>query len=373
MPNNPIAQPAGPSRAETLAKSFAARFLENGNYEALGTPLSHAAATKYAQAAAITDLDEYFAEEDGFAGLAVHSVGFTSGAEEEKVVIYVARGSKKALDGIAEAVDGVLVEAKVMGKLRAGPAPAMASGGLSNFYERNRRIACGSSCAPSGQNYSGTFGGLLRNGNRMLALSNNHVFAACNHTPVGMPILSPSTNDARPGRRAPSEICRHDRIVELRSGDPALVQMMRLDAAVAEVIDTTLVSSWQGNETEGFDTPATAVAPTSGLRVKKVGRTTGLTTGTVEAFVPTPWILPYKSGKFSATVWFIDTWTVRADGADPFALPGDSGSLVVSEDRASVVGLLFAVNNRGQYGIIMPIDQVLAAFGGATLVSGHGI
>ncbi len=86
-----------------------------------------------------------------------------------------------------------------------------------------------------------------------------------------------------------------------------------------------------------------------------------------------PWILPYKTGKFSATVWFTDTWTVRADGADPFALPGDSGSLVVSEDGTSVVGLLFAVNNRGQYGIIMPIDQVLAAFGGATLVSGHGI
>ena len=85
MPNMPTAQPAGPSQAELLAKSFAAKFLENGNYEALGTPLSHSAATKYAQAASIADLDEYFAEDDGFSGLAVHSVGFTAGAETEKL------------------------------------------------------------------------------------------------------------------------------------------------------------------------------------------------------------------------------------------------------------------------------------------------
>ena len=207
----------------------------------------------------------------------------------------------------------------------------------------------------------------------MLALSNNHVFAACNHTPVGMPILAPSTMDARPGRRAPTEICRHERIVELQSGDPALVPVMRLDVAVAEVPDQNIVSSWQGNGTRGFDTPATTSSPVSDMKVKKFGRTTGLTSGIVEAFVPTPWILPYRSGKFSATVWFVDTWTVISDGSDPFALPGDSGSLVIKEDGSAAVGLLFAVNNKGQYGIIMPIDQVLSAFGSATLISGHGV
>ena len=373
MSGNPTAQPAGPSQAEQLAKSLAAKFLENGNYEALGTPLSHEAAARYSQAVATVELDNHFAEEQGFSGLAVHSVGYTSGSNDEKVIIYVTRGSKKALASVSTNVDGVPIVAKSMGKLRAGPAPAMSSPGLSNFYEKNGRIACGSSCAPSGQSYSGTFGGLLRSGPKMMALSNNHVFAACNHTPVGMPILAPSTMDARPGRRAPSEICRHDRIVELRSGDPALVELMRLDAAVAEVIDPSLVSSWQGSETDGFDTPATSAQPMSGMRVKKVGRTTGLTTGTIEALVPTPWILPYKTGKFSAQVWFTDTWTILGDHSEPFALPGDSGSLVISEDESSVIGLLFAVNNGGQYGIIMPIEQVLAAFGDATLVSGHGV
>jgi hypothetical protein len=47
--------------------------------------------------------------------------------------------------------------------------------------------------------------------------------------------------------------------------------------------------------------------------------------------------------------------------------------LVVKEDGSAAVGLLFAVNSKGQYGIMMPIDRVLAAFGNAKLVSSHGI
>ena len=35
MPNMPIVQPASSSPAEELAKSLAAKFLENGNYDAL--------------------------------------------------------------------------------------------------------------------------------------------------------------------------------------------------------------------------------------------------------------------------------------------------------------------------------------------------
>ena len=37
----------------------------------------------------------------------------------------------------------------------------MASSGVSHLFERNTRIACGSSCAPSNENYAGTLGALL--------------------------------------------------------------------------------------------------------------------------------------------------------------------------------------------------------------------
>jgi len=360
--------------ANELCKKFAATFLENGNYDALEASAGGNAQFFDSQAASSSALSTVFAN-SGFSGLAVHSVGYTPGIEQEKVIIYVIRGTQKVLRNLPQEIDGVPVIARVMGKPQASPVSAMAARGLGNFFEYNGRIACGSSCAPSGENYAGTVGAFALNGGRILALSNNHVFAACNHTPVGMPILSPATMDASPNRRAPTEICRYKQMVELRSGDPRLVPLMTLDAAVASVANHDTITSWQGDEIIGYDTPSAITEIKANLKVKKIGRTTGLTSGIVEAFVPTPWVLNYKSSHFSATVWFQNTWTVRSAEADrePFALPGDSGSLVVADDGSGAVGLLFAVNNKGEYAIIMPIAEVLRQCGNLQLLSSHGI
>lgn len=80
--------------------------------------------------------------------------------------------------------------------------------------------------------------------------------------------------------------------------------------------------------------------------------------------------LPYKLKLFAATVYFREVWTVLGDGV-PFALPGDSGSLVVTEDAKSCVGLVFAAGQ--DYGIIIPVQQVTACFGGIRLVDKHGV
>jgi hypothetical protein len=133
------------------------------------------------------------------------------------------------------------------------------------------------------------------------------------------------------------------------------------------------ITSWQGDAANGFDTPATVAEPRAGLRVKKFGRTTGLTHGTVDAFVPIPWVLPYSSPKFKAHVWFENTWTIRGDDGEPFAMPGDSGSLVVSEVGTTALGLIFAVNTNGGYAIFCELAPVLANFGNMELLSNHGI
>jgi hypothetical protein len=55
-----------------------------------------------------------------------------------------------------------------------------------------------------------------------------------------------------------------------------------------------------------------------------------------------------------------------------FALPGDSGSLVVTEDGTAAVGVLFASSTKGDYGQMIPISHALKILK-VTLVSGHGL
>ena len=357
------------SKAKSLAERLASEFLKNGSFFAAGASMDARMLATILPATAVGEVTD--TETFGFPGLSVQSVGYTYGAEEEAVHIYVTRGGRRSLERLSTDLDSVPIRVINTGRLIIRPEAIASTGSRGNIYERNGRIACGSSCAPAGENYAGTFGALARSDGKMMALSNNHVFAACNHVPVGQPILSPSAMDARPEIPAPRELCRHAGIVELRSGTPTLVPMARCDAAIASITDESTVSSWQGDDIAGYDTPTTTVPPFSGLRVKKTGRTTGITFGTVEAVIPTPMPLPYKNTNFAGAVWFTDVWTVRADNYEQFALPGDSGSLVVTESGDFAVGLLFAASAKGDYGWVAPIDVVLNELN-LTLVGSHG-
>src|SRR5262249_20244571 len=152
-----------------------------------------------------------------------------------------------------------------------------------NVYERNDRIACGSSCAPMNKTYAGTFGALVKRTGKdgIWAISNNHVFADCNHSPSGTPISSPAAQDTKPSpARAPTMFCEHAGIEELRSGTPTFVSRCEADLAIASVPDDTAVTSWQGGA-DGYDTPTALKSPQRRLKVKKTGRTTGQTHGII--------------------------------------------------------------------------------------------
>ena len=284
------------SRALRVAERLAAEFLNNGNFEAARGSLDIRTMTDILPVAA--EFDVRLLPEYGFAGLSIQAVGYSYGADEEAVHIYVTKGNRSRLKKLSQEVDGVQVIVSNLGRLIVRPEATVAAGNRGNIYEVDGRIACGSSCAPAGETYAGTFGALVTGADgQMMALSNNHVFAACNHIPVGQPILSPSAVDARPELPSPRQICRHARIVELRSGTPSLVPLARCDAAVATIPDEDIVSSWQGDKATGYDTPAKTIPPYAGLRVKKTGRTSGQTFGTVDALTQ-PWPLPYKNSHF---------------------------------------------------------------------------
>jgi hypothetical protein len=359
--------------APDIARALAKRFFEQGQYLAAGSAGQGASGEVVtASADALADVDEYF-EEPAFAGLSVQAVGYEKGAAQPKIHIYLTKSSSKAEKAIENHEGGAEIRLHRVGRVQIRPQAASSATHRGHLFLKNKRVACGSSCGPAGETLTGTLGALVKKkgAGGMYVLSNNHVLAAGNHVTVGMPILAPSTMDAAAGRPAPREVAQHSEIVELRSGQPTLVACMRADVAIARVADPALVSSWQG-DAAGYDTPTKIAAPSAGTRVKKFGRTTGLTSGTVEALINTPMPVPVRCRAFSATVYFEDVWTVQADAGAPFVLGGDSGSLVVSENEETAVGLVFAQSSGGEVGYMVPLDHIAGLFGGLSLVAKHG-
>ncbi|TGQ36516.1 hypothetical protein [Mesorhizobium sp. M00.F.Ca.ET.216.01.1.1] len=358
--------------AEEVAKLLAYEFLREGRYSAAHGPVE---VRSLAQAVAVADADEVIEEaRESFGGIVVQSVGYEVGKDNPSVHIYLMNGSQKLIKSLPKSVDGVPIKGHRMGPVTVRPDAASSSTNHGYLFERNNRIACGSSCAPTSESSTGTLGALVRrNGSQNIyLLSNNHVLAGCNHVPSGQPVLSPSSSDGRPTMRAPGEVGRHELIHELRSGDPNFVNPCDSDLALARATNPALLTSWQGDVADGYDTPTNTSTPLSGMAVKKFGRTTGLTRGFVEALVPTPIPIGYNSKNFKGVVWFQDVWTVHST-TDAFALPGDSGSLVVTEDGSAAVGLVFAASRNGDYAWIIPMPSIVNSFGGLALVGGHGI
>ena len=100
-----------------------------------------------------------------------------------------------------------------------------------------------------------------------------------------------------------------------------------------------------------------------GTEVAKLGRTTGLTRGRVTAFELDNVVVNLDRGN----VRFDNQIEVEGAGDEPFSAGGDSGSLIVDEDRRAVA-LLFAggdlggANGKGLT-YANPIRAVLVALG----------
>ena len=130
-----------------------------------------------------------------------------------------------------------------------------------------------------------------------------------------------------------------------------------IDAAIALTDRDSL-----GNTTPvalgGYGVPNSVTkAATLNMAVQKFGRTTLLTKGTVTGINATM-AVGYAEDWYA---WFSGQIIVETTGV--FEQPGDSGSLVVTDDAAAnPVGLLFAGNADGTMAIVNPIGSVLEYF-----------
>lgn len=185
----------------------------------------------------------------------------------------------------------------------------------------------------------------------VLLLSNNHVLADVDQAQLGDPILQPAPADG--GTAA-------DRFAVLHRAEPIVLGGLvgnRVDAAIARVLapgsfDPSLCSLGR----VGSPLPAAEE-----MRVRKHGRTTGLTEGVVTDVSYDPIV---GMDHFDPTVVALFEDQIRIEVAPPhpaFGLGGDSGSLVVSGRGRHPVGLYFAGPPSGDYGVANPIQEVLSA------------
>lgn len=241
--------------------------------------------------------------------------------------------------------------------------------------------ACGSSISPGNDASAGTLGALVRLADGLIyGLTNNHVSGLCSHTEIGTPILAPGVADVRANAINPFTIGFHTRALEMHHGSVGNINIAaNTDAAIFGIRNIADVTSMQGTH---FDTPVAVADPSEGMRVAKVGRTTGLTRGQIVSRELRPVGVGYhaQSHGFNSQIWFANVFTAHGSTSE-FSMGGDSGSLVVQLDANNVpvaaIGLIFAGGPDssapgGAKSLILPLRPMLAALG-ATLVGGHNV
>ncbi len=239
---------------------------------------------------------------------------------ERALQVYVNRKMHERLlrpeDRIPDEVEGVPTDIVETGIFEIGRK-------FPPIYQRRVRPAPAGVSIGHKDVSAGTFGALVREGRHEYILSNNHVLANENEAKVGDPILQPGPYDG--GRPDRDTIAQLAGFVKLEAEATNLV-----DAAIA----TPIVRDDVAPEILHVGRVKGDAEPEIDLSVRKSGRTTRYTEGTVTATDVT-----LRVGYSEGALVFTDQFLVGARGG--FSGPGDSGSLIVdAENRA--VGLLFA-------------------------------
>ncbi|HLG93945.1 MAG TPA: hypothetical protein VI546_03825 [candidate division Zixibacteria bacterium] len=255
-----------------------------------------------------------------------------SAAGKPVVKVYAER---QGVAGIPATVDGIPVEVEVTGKFYA-----------QALTKKYRPVPIGVSVGNDNECAAGTIGCVVEKEGQKYILSNNHVLARQNAATIGEDIVQPGRYDSKPK-------CAHiadNKVADLSAFVPIVFSTLannRVDAAIA-LYSTTDITCATLPAYYGFPS-STPVAAFVGQSVKKVGRTSSLSTGSVTGVNATVNV-GYSAGTARFTGQIITTSISRS---------GDSGSLVVTNNsNNSPVGLLFAGSSSTT--VLNPINEVLS-------------
>nr|WP_315215306.1 hypothetical protein [uncultured Duganella sp.] len=200
----------------------------------------------------------------------------------------------------------------------------------------------------------GTLGCFVVWSGKVAILSNNHVLAGENRgNKNGDRILQPGS----------SSFVQNQHVATLADFVPLVPSAMNasysagtakmndVDAAIAVVEGDHLPQVQQSYlpirlapASGGVSPPSGVAAPAIGDVVYKVGRTTGLTWGTIKQIGAIVGPVPYDTGP----CWFRQNIVIEGKDGTLFSDHGDSGSVIVRQDGV-VVGLLYAGNGTQTY------------------------
>jgi len=192
---------------------------------------------------------------------------------------------------------------------------------------------------------SGTIGSLVSRGGLLYILSNTHVIARRDLAAIGEAIVQPGLVDNNCSVNGTTTVANLSQFFHLEN-DP----LPNVDAAMAEIVAGAvdplgtilqLGGTTNGDQpTDGTPNPGPGVAPAVGRKVAKSGAATGLTCGTILA-INLSINVEYQKGCNTGTT-YVCNFTDQIDIADQgFSAEGDSGSLIVTQDTADPVGLLY--------------------------------
>jgi hypothetical protein len=204
---------------------------------------------------------------------------------------------------------------------------------------------------------AGTLGCFVkdRKSGATLILSNNHVLANENAAKKGDAILQPGSFDK--GKRPKDVVAKLRKFVTLTPSAVNFVDCADATPVAGIAFDAKSLGSFGSLAGLG------AQLVDDGTVVRKVGRTTGETSGRITAFELDNVVVAYDIGNLR----FDDQIEIEGAGIDAFSDGGDSGSLIVDE-ALNAIALLFAGGDSGgtngmglTYG--NPIHAVLDSLG----------
>jgi len=265
-------------------------------------------------------------------------IGSGTSVDEKGQPVVVVYTDRPAVGGILPQLEGVPTRVVMTGKVVAYAKSIVPKGKPGG----GGTLQMGTSTGNDNECASGTLSCVVTKGGTEYFLSNNHVFARENAASNGERIDAPGRYDGHPRCAQTPQI-------------GTLAAYQNISFSGNNVVDCAITKPSAGLayskvEAGGYQPATSTVAASVGLACKKTGRTSGLTTGSVQAINVTIQV-QYSAG--------VATFTNQVQFPGSFIRSGDSGSLAVTASGNNPVALMFAGGSGGSFG--NPINSVLSA------------